>query len=304
MAETRRKLGRGLDALLSSTRLEQLEAPSVDLPASHEISSSAPPGEGVYTVPLQSVHRNPHQPRQLWNQEKLFELAESIKVHGVVQPIVVRPMGDGYQLIAGERRLRACEMAGLQNVPAIVRDATEEQMLEWALVENIHRADLNPLERARAYQNYMQRFTLSQQQAAERLGEDRSTIANYVRLLDLSKEIQDMVNQGLLSMGHARALLGAPDVLIRQRLAERAAQEKWSVRELERQVQALDKPKPAVQEVSGKSLHFLEMEQELKQALGTKVSIKASGRKGQKGKIIIEYYSLDEFDRIRERLQS
>lgn len=301
MAETKKRLGRGLDALLSSTRMEHLED---DRPAA-DVAPPSAGGIGIRELSLDQVRTNPHQPRQHWNQEKLFELAESIKTHGLVQPIIVRAMGDGYELIAGERRLRAGQMAGLVTIPALVRDASEEQMLEWALVENIHRADLNALERARAYRRCMQQFGLTQQQLAERLGEDRATVANYIRLLELSAPVQTLVVDGKLTMGHARALLGLADERQRERLAEQCVVGHWSVRELERRVQALQQAPPPASATAptGRSLHIMELEQELRQALGTKVLIKPSGRKGDRGKIVIDFYSLDDFDRIRERLR-
>jgi len=305
MAETKKRLGKGLDSLLSATRLRELDEIST-------VRSTSPPDttnrtntlDRIVEIPVDKINRNPHQPRQNWDEKKIFDLAESIKANGVIQPILIRPMGQGYQLIVGERRLRAAQLAGKETIPAIIRDASEEQTLEWALVENIHRADLNPTERARAYQHYLKTFSLTQDQAAQRLGEDRSTIANYIRLLELSGEIRQMIAESRISMGHARALLGVVDVLQRQRLAELTVRKKLSVRQLEEIVRnnRNEKEKNS-DEKPRKDAHILELEQELSQTLSTRVMIKTIGRKAHRGRIIIEYYNLDDFDRIRERLR-
>ena len=219
MAKQKRKLGRGLNSLLSSTRLQKIvEEPQVQM--NEELGTATQTyfdGETVNTtgaildINIDRININPHQPRKLWDQEKLQSLSLSIKSNGVIQPILVRKMGDRFQLIAGERRLKASKLAGLKTIPAVVKDATEAEVVEWALVENIHRADLNALERAKAYSHYINEFSLTQQEASQRIGENRSTIANYMRLLDLPTEIQEMVNQNMLSMGHARCLLGVDD---------------------------------------------------------------------------------------------
>jgi ParB family chromosome partitioning protein len=238
----------------------------------------------------------------VWNEQELAELADSIRANGVIQPIIVRPAGQGYQLIAGERRFRAARLASLTTIPALVRAATDEQLLEWALVENIHRTDLNPIERAKAYQNYLNTFSLTQAEAATRLGEDRSVIANYLRLLDLPDEIKQMLAERQLSMGHARAILGLPTDELRRKLANRAMACRLSVREVERLVRkyirgtdetkTTGRPKPA---------HIIDLENKLSSLLNTKVSIETR-KKGERGRIIIEFYSLDEFDGIAERL--
>ena len=305
MAETKKRLGRGLNSLLSTTRFQEIEGQpeSVETPKPQLALLSSSGIDQIHELPIAKIYNNPHQPRQNWNEDKLLELADSIKANGLIQPILVRPMGQGYQLIAGERRLRATQMAGVKTINAIVRHASEEQMLEWALIENIHRTDLSPLERAGAYKNYLNSFSLSQQEAAGRLGEDRSTIANYIRLLELTDEIKQMLVDGQISMGHARALLGVDDRQTQLRLAKLAAVKKLSVRELERKVQTA---KTAQQDLpkqpSVKDAHIQELENEISQALGTKVTIKTVGRKGHRGRIIIEFFTLDDFDRIREVL--
>ncbi|MCF7957639.1 MAG: ParB/RepB/Spo0J family partition protein [Phycisphaerae bacterium] len=305
MAETRKRLGRGLDSLLSSTRLQELD--EVSTPAQKEKKTPASidtSKEYVAEIELDRVKRNPHQPRSHWDEEKLLELADSIKANGLIQPILVRPMGKGFQLIAGERRLRATKMAGIKKINAIVRHASEEQMLEWALIENIHRADLGPLERALAYKKYLTDFSLSSQEAAQRLGEDRSTISNYVRLLVLPEEIKEFLSNRKLSMGHARALLGLADSGQQMQLAVMAVEKRMSVRELERRIQDLHKRADKKTPVTppAKNSHILDLETEMTRSIGTKVTIKTNGRTGHKGKIIIDFYNLDDFDRLREIL--
>jgi ParB family chromosome partitioning protein len=229
-------------------------------------------------------------------------LTESIKANGIIQPIIVRPIGTGFQLIAGERRLRAAELASLRSVPALVRRATDEQLQEWALVENIHRVDLNPIERAKAYHEYISTFSLTQAEAAERLGEGRSVVANYVRLLDLPQEIKQMLADSQLSMGHARAILALPTDELRRKLANRAMAGRLSVREVERLVRKYLAGTGQVKTtVRSKPPHILDIENKLSSQLCTKVSIETR-KSGQRGKVIIEFYSLDEFDGILERI--
>lgn len=297
MTESRKRLGRGLDALLSSSRLDAIDKAAV----APNVLSRTKSGDYIADLPLAKITHNPHQPRQSWDDAKLAELAESIKANGLVQPVIVRALGQGYQLIAGERRLRASKLAGKENIAAIIRDASEEQMLEWALIENIHRDDLNPLERARAYQQYIKRFSLNQEQTANRLGEDRSTISNYMRLLELPHEIQDLLNASQISMGHARALLALSDKQQQIRLAAMVVSGHLSVRALEKIIQQKRNATPATPKE--KNPHIVELEQELTRTIGTKVTINTAGRKQHRGKIIIDFYSLDDFDRIRQRLE-
>jgi len=218
----------------------------------------------------------------------------------LIQPILVRQMGESYQLIAGERRLRAMQMAGKTTIPAIIRHATEEQMIEWALVENIHRTDLNPIERARAYEHYLKTFKLNQEEVAARLGEERATIANYVRLLELTQEEQQLVANEEISAGHAKAILGIADVRQRAEFARAVALHKYSVRETERRVQ--DIKRSSVVRIKEQKPHIFELEEEFSRVLGTKVTIRTYGRKGHRGKIIIDFYDLDNFERIKEQI--
>ncbi|MCH9021704.1 MAG: ParB/RepB/Spo0J family partition protein [Planctomycetes bacterium] len=305
MIKSKKRLGRGLDSLISSTRMMDSgdEGASQARDRLYSVGITEVTVNRIADLPIDKIQRNPHQPRQQWDEGKLSELAESIKSNGLIQPILVRAMGSGFQLIAGERRLRASQMAGLETISAIVREANEEEMLEWSLVENIHRADLNAVERARAYQQYMSRFSLTQEQVSARLGEDRSTIANYVRLLELSSELQEMVIDGSISMGHAKALLGVASKTERKTLALLAVEKNWSVRQLERVLAGQKKTNAeSPHESESQDAHIRELEQELTRSIGTKVNIHPSKRKPHHGKIVIEYYTLDDYDRIRERL--
>jgi len=302
--EKPKHLGRGLASLLGPITLTPAEANQV-LPEPVTAANFLPDKElrnSLQEISIDAISPNPYQPRTVWDQQELSDLAESIKANGVVQPIIVRPAGAGFEVIAGERRLRAAQLASLTTIPALVRQASDEQMLELSLIENIHRANLNPIERAKAYQNYLNTFSLTQAEAAERLGENRSVIANYLRLLDLPDEVKQMLADGRLTMGHARAMLALPTDELRRKLANRAMAGRLSVREVERlvrkylagtgQVKTTARSKPA---------HILELERELSRELGTRVAIETH-KNGQRGKIVIEFYSLDEFDRITERI--
>jgi len=301
--EKPRHLGRGLQSLLSPITFGGAEAnqmlpnPAIspNFPSDKELRDS------LREISLDAISPNPYQARTVWDQQELSNLAESIKANGVIQPIIVRPADSGYQLIAGERRFRAAQLASLTTIPALVRAASDEQLLEWALVENIHRTNLNPIERAKAYQNYLNTFSLTQAEAATRLGEDRSVIANYLRLLDLPDEIKQMLAEGKLTMGHARAMLALPTDELRRKLANRAMAGRLSVREVERLVRKYLTGIDQARSVRPKPAHILDLESKLSSLLSTKVSIETR-KNGQRGKIIIEFYSLDEFDSITDRI--
>lgn len=302
--EKPKHLGRGLASLLGPITLNVTEANQA-LPNPVVVANFPPDRElrdSLKEISVDVISPNPYQPRTVWDQQELADLSESIKANGVVQPIIVRPAGTGFELIAGERRLRAAQLASLTTIPAIVREASDEQMLEWSLIENIHRANLNPIERAKAYQNYLNAFSLTQAEAAERLGENRSVIANYLRLLDLPDEVKQMLADGQLTMGHARAMLSLPTDELRRKLANRAMAGRLSVREVERLVRKYLAGTGQVKTTArSKSAHIIELESELSKQLGTKVAIETR-KNWQRGKIIIEFYSLDEFDRITEKL--
>jgi len=300
--EKPRHLGRGLQSLLSPITLEPEE---VDQLLSDDTGAANFPSdknlrESLRKINIDDISPNPYQARTGFNEQELADLAESIKANGVIQPIVVRPIGPKFQLIAGERRFRASQLASLTTIPALVRQATDQQLLELALIENIHRADLNPIERAKAYQNYISTFTLTQAEAAQRLGEDRSVIANYLRLLDLPNEIKQMLIEGQLTMGHARAMLALPTDELRRKLANRAMAGRLSVREVERLVRKyLTSTGQAKTTIRSKPPHILDLQSKLGSRLGTRVTIETR-KNGQRGRIIIEFHSLDEFDRITE----
>jgi ParB family chromosome partitioning protein len=301
--EKPRHLGRGLDSLISPIiNQEDSRVMLSDLQNEPNFPVDKELRDSFRLIKLDDISTNPYQARIEWNEKDLDNLADSIKANGVVQPIIVRPIKDGYQLIAGERRYRAAKLASLQSIPAMVRDANDEQMHEWSLVENIHRVDLNPIERAKAYRDYLNTFSLTQTEASQRLGEDRSVVANYMRLLDLPQEIKQMLAESKLSMGHARAILALPTDELRRKLANRAMAGRLSVREVERLVRRyLAGSNKDIRKIRSKSPHIQDLEMKLSSQLGTKVNIETR-KNGQRGKIIIEFYSLDEFDGITERL--
>jgi len=298
-----RHLGRGLESLLGPiTATQAAEAATPD----RQKSSNLPPDKELHQslrdLALDTISPNPYQARTSWGEADLAELVESIKANGIVQPIVVRPFQDGYQLIAGERRFRAAQAAEFASIPALVRDVTDEQLFEWSLVENIHRKDLNPIERAKAYQRYLSVFSLTQAEGAERLGENRSVVANYIRLLDLPQEVRQMLIDEQLSMGHARAILALPSDELRRKLANRAMAGRLSVRDVERFVRLhLAQEEKSPSKHRAKAAHILDLEDQLTRHLGTRVAIQTR-KNGQRGKIVIEFGCLDEFDRITETL--
>ncbi len=279
-----RRLGRGLDFLISGAR----EGGSED---------------EVLNVRLDEITPNPFQPRREFKEVELAELAASILEHGILQPVVVRATAAGYDLVAGERRFRACESLGRETIPVIVRQASDEQMLELALVENIQRESLNPIETAAAYRQLMDRLAITQEEAARRVGKSRSAVANTVRLLDLPEDLQARVSGGSLSSGHARALLSIADPAVQRAIADRVAAEGLSVREVEAAVKRATRPAPKPQVEGDPALapYLHDLEDQLRAALGTRVSIQARGN-GDKGRVVIDYFSRDEFEGLLDRL--
>ncbi|ARN57039.1 ParB/RepB/Spo0J family partition protein [Sedimentisphaera salicampi] len=282
-------LGRGLQSLMT---------PAQQQAAKQEASEN---GE-FRELKLGEISPNPYQPRTEWDEQELTKLVDSIKANGIVQPIVVKKVSRGYQLIAGERRWRAAKLAGNKTIPSIIKEASDEQMLEMALIENIHRSDLNPIERANAYKEYTDNFGLSQTQVAERLGENRSVVANHIRLLELPQEVKEMLVNNALSMGQARALLALPDENLQKKLAYRAMTGRLTVREVERlvkkQIDSLENPEQSSENIEdAKSAHIADLESRIRESLGTKVKIKTN-KTGKKGSITIDFYSLEEFDRL------
>lgn len=280
MAEKRR-LGRGLESLI----------PDMD--------PGPAPGDGPEGIPLKKIEMNPDQPRFDLDLGELERLADSIRASGVIQPVIVRPAGDLFELVVGERRVRAAKLAGLETVPALVRDVPDEKMLELALVENIQRADLNAIEKAKGVRRMITELGLTQEEAGRRLGLERPTIANLLRLLELSDELQQMVSRGTLSAGHARALLAVKHEGVRSRLARKIVAKGLSVREAER-LAAREAAAGRTTRLTQPSPNVVQLEEALSQALGARVEVKPARRKG--GKIVIHFNDHDDFERLYEAI--
>ena len=261
--------------------------------------------ESVVFVKMSQVEPNREQPRKDFNEEGLEELAESIRQFGVIQPLLVQKRDDYLEIIAGERRWRAARLAGLKEIPVIIKDYSEQEIVEVSLIENIQREDLNPIEEARAYQRLLQEFDLKQEDVAQRVSKNRTTITNSLRLLKLNTKVQDMLAEGTISSGHARALLGIEDPDAQLEIANRVVEEKLSVRDIERLMRTLASGRPQKKEKE-KDLAFelacRDMEEKMKATLGTKVTV--NFRSKNKGRIEIEYYSQDELERLYELLRS
>lgn len=293
MTDKRKVLGRGLDSLLPAARATATAAPA---PA-----PAQPVGDVVRDLPTDQIDRNPYQTRTRWNEEALQELAASIKVSGVLQPVTVRPHDGRFQLITGERRWRASQIAGKPTVPAIVRQVSNEQAMEMTIIENLQREDLNPMEQARAYERLAREFNLTQEQMAQRTGKERSSVANFMRLLKLPAEVQVLVESDKLSFGHAKALMPLDSPEAMSRLSQRIVALSMSVRQTEGAVANLLNP-PEKKEAPERQVdpNVREVEREMERALGVRVQI--TDRRG-KGKIVLEYKSLEDFDRVVEMLQ-
>lgn len=253
-------------------------------------------GNSVVQLKITEIEANENQPRRNFDEEALHSLADSIKEHGVVQPIIVRREGQGYQIVAGERRWRAARIAGLKMVPVVVKDYSEDQILEIALIENLQREDLNPIEEANAYKSLMEEYSFSQDEIGKRIGKSRSAIANSLRLLNLPDEIIEHLILGRLSAGHARALLSFPEDKKKIEIANRIINEGLNVRQAEK----LSQEKKKTKRIKTKSAEICEIEERLRNIFGTKVTIAHSKKKG---KIEIEYYGMDDLDKILELLQ-
>lgn len=277
----RRGLGKGLNAIIGEAMLEEER---------HDLRGME--------IPLERLSANPFQPRAEFDAEKLEELAESIRAHGVLQPIVVRRFGEDYQIIAGERRWRAAQIAGLTAIPAVVRELEDAGMIQVALIENLQREDLNPIEEAAAYRKLMDEFDMTQEQLSAALGKSRSTIANAVRLLNLPDEVQEHVVQGRLSGGHARCLLAVAGADLQLRLANEIIERGLSVRQTEELVKKLARnvSRETIENApSAPDPNVVAVMRHLSERLGTKVKITGSSGKG---KLEIEYYSVDDLERI------
>lgn len=278
-------LGRGLDALFSDT----IKEPEIE-----EVT-----GEIVQNIKITKIEPDKEQPRKRFDEEKLDELANSIKQYGVIQPIIVTLKDDYYQIIAGERRWRAAKQAGLKKIPVIIKNYTEQEIVEISLIENIQREDLNPIEEAFAYKRLLEEFNLKQDEVAERVSKSRTAVTNSIRLLKLNEKVQQMVIDDMIQTGHARALLGIEDLEKQYNIAQKVFDEKLSVRETEKLVKKVQKEKEEVEKTKmDKQLEIVyqDLEEKMKQILGTKVSINAKDE--NKGKIEIEYYNKEDLDRL------
>jgi ParB family transcriptional regulator, chromosome partitioning protein len=310
---SRRRLGRGLSGLMASSVPIDLDAHDavVAPPADWAEPSASRQHDGLRMIAVAVIRPNPAQPRREFPEATLAALAESIRVAGLMQPIVVRPGSRGsgggdYELVAGERRWRAAQRLGFERIPAIVRDIDDRTSAEWALIENLQREDLNPMERAAAFRRLSDDHGLTHQEIAARVQLERSTVSNHLRLLDLEESIQDALRKGKLSMGHARALLAITNLPRRAALAAEAVAHGWSVREVERR--AAGDSNEAEHKANTKSsqspgeLHMHDLERRLGAHLGTRVHIRRARKKGA-GKLIVDFYSFDEFEGLLKRLQ-
>ena len=282
-------LGKGLDSMIpeKKTKAEMKEVQD----------------KALAEIKISEIDPNIGQPRKSFNEDELLELAESIKIHGVIQPIILTKRGKRYEIIAGERRWRASKLAGLTKIPAVIREYTDKEIMEVSLIENIQRQDLNPIEEAVAFKNLIDEYKMKQDDLAERVSKSRSAITNALRLLKLDDKVKAMLAEGLISTGHARAILAVEDKNKQQILATRIFDEKLSVRETEKLVkQILENKESKKEEKSSEKLIYKKLEDSLKSIIGSKVSIK--GKDNGKGKIEIDYYSIEELDRITELLST
>jgi ParB family chromosome partitioning protein len=293
--DPRKALGKGLHSLLP---VRNAPAPPPAMPAPETAEGN------VQLLPIEQVKPNPDQPRRDFDQEALLELAQSIERDGIIQPLLARKTGpQQYQIIAGERRWRAAGIAGLKQVPVILRAADDQQVLELAIIENIQREDLNPIELAMAFQRMASELSLSHEQIGQKTGKQRTTITNAVRLLQLPVDLQQLIATDKLSSGHARALLKFEDEKLQRQIAERCVAEGWSVRQIEQFTKpgtAVDGVKPAKKEPPPLDANVKFAIEELERTLGTRVRIVPKGPK--KGQIEIEYYSDDDLNRIYETI--
>lgn len=294
MAGKTRGLGKGLDSLIPDAVGEAKAKKEAASPKNDSEAS----GIRETLVKITAVEPNRKQPRKNFNEDSLQELSDSIKQVGLIQPILVQDRKDHYEIVAGERRWRAAKMAGLKEVPVIIRDYTEQEIMEISLIENIQREDLNPIEEAQAYKRLLTEFNLKQDEVAERVAKSRTTVTNSIRLLKLGDKVQQMVIDDMISTGHARALLSVEDKEEQYELAQKVFDEKLSVRDVEKLVKNLHKPAKEKKKPDDKTLQVIyqDIEEKLKQRLSTKVVVTSKGEGS--GKIEIEFYNHDDLDRL------
>ena len=301
MAVKRNGLGKGLDSLIPNKSNKSPSSTEKQNAKSEKQEKST--GTGEILVKINEVEPNREQPRKDFDEDSLMELADSIKQFGILQPLIVQKKKDYYEIIAGERRWRAAKLAGIKEVPIIVKNYTDQEIVEISLIENIQRENLNPIEEAMAYKRLLEEFNLKQDEVAERVSKSRTAVTNSMRLLKLSSRVQQMIVDDMISTGHARALLAIDDEEQQFMLANKIFDEKLSVRETEKLVKALKNPKKEVKKVKQERMFvYNDLADHMKNIIGTKVSVnpKANG----KGKIEIEYYSEDELERIYDLIMS
>lgn len=301
MAKQASRLGKGLSSLVRKPAEKKASKESPI--ASTANALPRPPAEPPRSIPVDQIQVNRQQPRELFAEQALAELSASVKRHGIMQPLVVRKLNDDgkYELIAGERRLRAARQVGLSEVPITLRECDDQESLELALIENLQREDLNPLERARAYRRYLDETGATTEELAERLGQSRPNVANHLRLLNLSEEVQDLVAAGELPMGHARALLAVDEAEQQLALARQVIRKQLSARQIESLVASRVNRTASLAPPTAPSRHLQSLEDALSRAFGVKVSI-VTGRRKNSGRIVLQYKDLTEFDRIAARL--
>ncbi|MCR8642999.1 ParB/RepB/Spo0J family partition protein [Paenibacillus sp. N1-5-1-14] len=284
-----KRLGKGLDALIDTIHINE--------------------DDKVVQIPLAQLRANPYQPRKTFDADSLHELAASIKEHGVIQPIIVRKVLKGYEIIAGERRFRASQECGIATIPAVIKKLSDQQVTEIALIENVQREDLNAMEMALAYQGLIDQFNLTQEELSVKVGKSRSHIANFLRLLQLPDVVKGYVSRGTISMGHARAIVGLKDEKLMKELAEKCMTEQWSVRQLEEELKRMEEEKSKENETAGtkvnkaskqKNPYIRQAEDQLREQFQTTVTI---NDQNEKGKIELKYYSKDDLQRLLDLLQ-
>lgn len=297
MAVKKKGLGKGLDSLIPDNKPKKVQKETA------KVEESTKNLTGEQMMDINSVEPSRDQPRKKFEEDPLLELADSIKQYGVLQPLIVRKRDNYYEIIAGERRWRAAKIAGLKEVPVIIKDYTELEIVEIALIENIQRENLNPIEEAKAFKRLLEEFHLKQDEVAERVSKSRTAVTNSMRLLKLSEKVQNMIIDDMISTGHARALLAIDNEEKQYELANKIFDEKLSVRETEKLVKNEKNPKPVKEKKTVENAYlYQELANKMKDIMGTKVSISTKGN--GKGKIEIEYYSNDELERMFDMIMS
>lgn len=296
MVAKKNGLGKGLDVLIpAGTKKTETKSDT-------SASEGQKEKKQIDTLKIMEIEPNREQPRKKFDEDALLELADSIKQFGVIQPLIVQKKEKYYEIIAGERRWRAAKLAGLKQVPVIIKDYTDQEMMEISLIENIQREDLNPIEEAMAYKRLLEEYHLKQDEVAERVSKSRTAVANSIRLLKLDKRVQQMMIDDMISAGHARTLITLEDPELQYTIATKIFDEKLSVRETEKLIKSLQNPQAAVEkEKPSNDFIYKDIEEKIKAILGTKVTV---DHKNNKGKISIEYYSNEELERILSLLES